>query len=138
MPQKVSKVARTSTKPRTHENELESTPKPHWPALKPLVPTSDLYLDTILEDQIVLIRKLFTSSLCQRYVSFLSSLPLITTPGVPKKGDALRVNDRFQIDDHDFAEQLWSSTGLKELVTSDGRDWGGEVFGLNPRIRVYR
>jgi hypothetical protein len=34
------------------------------------------------------------------------------------KDEALRVNDRFQIDDARFAEMLWSTTALKELVTT--------------------
>jgi len=102
------------------------------------MPASDLTLDVLLEDQIVLIRKLFTNSLAQQYVSILSTLPLITTSDVPKKGDALRVNDRYQVEDPAFAEQLWSTTHLKELVTGAAKDWGGEVCGLNPRIRIYR
>ncbi|MCJ1308640.1 hypothetical protein MMC25_002293 [Agyrium rufum] len=112
--------------------------KPDWPALQPLKPREDLSLDTVLDDQIVLIHDLFTSTLCRNYVSSLSKLPLTTTPGQPKKGEALRVNDRFQIDDPDFAERLWSSTGLKELLSQSGKDWGGELCGLNPRIRIYR
>ena len=124
-------------------------PKPNWPPLTPLIPTSDLSLETLLEDQVIIARNLFTSTLCKKYVSFLSALPLKTTPGQPEKGDALRVNDRFQVEDPAFAEQLWSSTSLKDLVTgaSDGpkvteeerkRLWGGLVLGINPRIRVYR
>lgn len=127
----------------------DTSPPPKWPPLKPLVPTSDLVVETVLENQIVVIRNFFTSSLCRNYVSFLSSLPLVTTPGQPKKGDALRVNDRFQVDDPSFAESLWRSAGLEDLLTrSDenegeprqtlSRLWGGEVCGLNPRIRVYR
>lgn len=122
-------------------------PPPDWPPLKPLIPPSDLLLEELLKDQIVLIRNFFTSSLCKNYVSFLSTLPLITTPGQPKKGDAVRVNDRFQVDDPVFAEQLWKATGLEDLVTRNDNGlsqqsfsqlWGGEVCGLNPRIRVYR
>ena len=83
-------------------------------------------------------RKLFPASLCQRYVSFLASLPLATTPGVPKRGEALRINDRFEIADWRFAEQIWRTTALRALVEESGMDWGGTVCGLNPRIRVYR
>ena len=127
-------------------------PAPDWPALQPLVPTTDLTLKTLLEEQIIVIHNLFTSTLCKKYVSFLSQLPLVTTPVQPKAGDAVRVNDRLQFDDAAFAEQLWSSTALKHLVnganesndpeilTCDGlkKLWGGEVCGLNPRIRIYR
>ena len=126
--------------------------RPDWPALQPLIPTTDLILETLLEDQIILIRNLFTSTLCKKYVSFLSSLPLITTPAKPKDGEALRVNDRIQYDDPAFAEQLWSSTGLRSLLGGSVEDaehhgltyeearslLGGEVCGLNPRIRIYR
>lgn len=116
-----------------------SQTRPQWPKLQPLVPASDLGLEVLLDKQIVLVHKLFTSTLCRHYTSFLSSLPLTTTPGKPKKGEALRVNDRYQIDDPDFASLLWSSTALQELVTSSADcDWGGEVVGLNPNIRVYR
>ncbi|MCJ1450739.1 hypothetical protein MMC28_001073 [Mycoblastus sanguinarius] len=146
--------------PKTHGKSArkqklteQRVPAPDWPPLQPLVPTTDLTLDTLLEDQIIVIRNLFTSALCRRYVSFLSSLPLVTTPVQPKDGDAVRVNDRIQFDDPAFAEQLWASTGLRSLVlgsavkagsqeklTSEGatNPWGGEVCGLNPRIRVYR
>jgi hypothetical protein len=127
-------------------------PLPKWPALQPLVPTSDLTLETVLDDQVVVIRNLFTTNLCRDYISFLSTLPLTTTPGQPKKGDAVRVNDRIQFNDNAFAQQLWASTGLKDLVTgATSHDeeigltseelkklWGGEVCGLNPRIRIYR
>ena len=112
--------------------------KPDWPPLYPLISVSDLILETVLKDQIVLIRNLFTSSLCRNYVKFLSTLPLVTTPHVAKKGDALRVNDRFRVDDPIFAERLWSSTGLKDLLASSTERWGGEVCGLNPCIRIYR
>ncbi|KAI5367386.1 Putative prolyl 4-hydroxylase, alpha subunit [Septoria linicola] len=128
----------------------EEVCKPDWPPLKPLLPAYDLTFETLLPDQILTIPRFWTSSLCNSYVSFLSSLPLTTTPGKPKKGDAVRVNDRFQVDDASFAEQLWSGTALKDLVTGYtvdgiqlndfGKDelWGGEVVGLNPNIRIYR
>jgi hypothetical protein len=48
----------------------------------------------------------------------------VTTPGKPKKGDAVRVNDRFQINDEEFARRLWDETGLRGLILGDGE---GEV-----------
>jgi len=120
---------------------------PNWPTLQPLVPSSDLALTTLVPSQIITISNFWTSTLCRNYVSFLSTLPLATTPGIPKRGDAVRVNDRFQIEDAIFAERLWSQTALKVLVNSEAAGsteverkklWGGEVVGLNPNIRVYR
>ena len=128
----------------------ESSPTPQWPPLEPLRPALDLSLDVIAKDQLVVIRNFLTPKLCQKYVSFLSGQPLVTTPATPKAGDAVRVNDRVQFDDFAFAQQLWRSTSLEHLMTKSmeqGADdslrqktcvWGGEVCGLNPRIRVYR
>lgn len=109
-------------------------------------------MQMLLQDQIILIRKFFTPSLCKNYVSFLSTLPLITTPAITKAGNAVRINDRFEVHDASFAQRLWSSTGLAHvrsgLVGAEERTpprpdelmnlWGEELCGLNPRIRVYR
>ena len=111
--------------------------KPKWPVLAPLVPSCDLHLQTVLDGQIITIKNLFTAALSRQFVTFLSKLPLITTLGIPKRGEALRVNDRFQVQDPDFAEALYSSTALKQLMEDSSNDWGGEVIGLNPNIRIY-
>tara|TARA_R110002003_G_scaffold200_1_gene15639 strand:- start:7480 stop:7995 length:516 start_codon:yes stop_codon:yes gene_type:complete len=124
---------------------------PNWPAFTPLRPAADLALHDVLPGQVATIPGFWSTTLCKNYVSFLSSLSLTTTPGKPQKGEALRVNDRFQIDDAAFAESLWSQTALKTLVTGGADDgaldltdtqrrelWGGEVIGLNPNIRIYR
>ncbi|KAK5107713.1 hypothetical protein LTR62_000735 [Meristemomyces frigidus] len=124
--------------------------KPIWPPLLHLPSAADLTLRPILTDQILTISGFWTSGLSKSYISFLSGLPLLTTPGNPRKGDAVRVNDRFQVDDAEFAEKMWSSSALKELVEHvfvDGKVldegeklelWGGEVLGLNSNIRIYR
>jgi hypothetical protein len=139
-------------KKKGRSEDAKPTPtSPNWPAFTPLLPDVDLALHEVLPGQIVTIPNFWTATLCKTYVSFLSSLPLTTTPGKPKKGDAVRVNDRFQIDDPSFAERLWSQTSLKALVTGMAEDgalvqteaqrkelWGGEVVGLNPNIRIYR
>lgn len=113
---------------------------PNWPVLKPILPASDLYIEETLKDQILVVPGLFTANLCKLYVSFLATLPLTTTPGKPKRGEATRVNDRFQIDDPTFARRLWEGTAIKDLVSSyeDQSIWGGEVLGLNSNIRIYR
>jgi hypothetical protein len=114
-------------------------PTPDWLAFTPLIPESDLALEEVSPGQIVTIPNFWTATLCKNYVAFLSFLPLTTTPGKPKKGDAVRVNDRYQIDDPAFAERLWSQTSLKRLVEAQPKElWGGDVVGLNPNIRIYR
>jgi hypothetical protein len=89
---------------------------PSWPPFKPGLPVVDLSIDSLVEDKVVVLRSFFPRSLCRDYVSFLRELPLITTPGKPKRGDAVRVNDRYQIDDAKFAHRLWTETGLKEML----------------------
>lgn len=133
------KAKNESAKPAA-SNESAARQTPNWPAFNPLIPESDLSLNELLPGQIVTIPNFWTAKLCKDYVSFLSSLPLITTPGKPKKGDAVRVNDRFQIDDPSFAERLWSDTSLKNLILGNNENghlgmdtaqrkrlWGGEV-----------
>lgn len=153
------KSQRVSSKP--------PVPTPNWPPLRPLLPTADLSLVPLVPDQIYIVRNFLPTSLCKNYASFFASLPLTTTPGKPKKDEAVRVNDRFQIEDAQFAENLWSGTALKELVTErfaeeeDYKDededesgpqswtpdqraekarqvWGGKPLGLNANIRIYR
>ncbi|KAJ5950660.1 uncharacterized protein N7479_009073 [Penicillium vulpinum] len=159
-------MAPKSKKPPPKPQPKATTTTPNWPPLRPLLPAADLTLTPLLTDQIYLIRNFLPSTLCKTYTSFLASLPLTTTPGAPKKDEALRVNDRFQIDDARFAEMLWNTTALKELITtrfeedehgyeqdhSYGEDgtispalaerarqlWGGDPLGLNPNIRIYR
>ncbi|KAH7037126.1 uncharacterized protein B0I36DRAFT_62052 [Microdochium trichocladiopsis] len=116
---------------------------PSWPAFKPRLPVADLDVDfpvPALADKIALVRNFWPKSLCRGYVTFVESLPLALTPGRPKRGEAVRVNDRFQVQDPAFAQRLWLETGIQELVLREPfrHLWGGEVIGLNPNIRVYR
>lgn len=94
-----------------------SIPAPSWPAFKPSLPVVDLTPSLHPStSRIALIPSFFPRSLCRDYVSFLKTLPLQTTPSRPKRGEAVRVNDRFQIDDPLFAQRLWEQTGLKETL----------------------
>ncbi|KAI2610458.1 hypothetical protein GGR54DRAFT_376976 [Hypoxylon sp. NC1633] len=120
-----------------------AAPPPTWPAFKPALPVVQLSPEAPvpgLEDKIILLRNFWPKVLCRDYVNFLKTLPLTTTPGRPKRGEAARVNDRFQVDDPLFSQRLWLETGLRDalLVESFRPLWGGEVVGLNSNIRVYR
>lgn len=96
-----------------------ATVTPSWPPFKPSLPVVDLTFESLIQEKVVVLRSFFPRSLCRDYVSFLRELPLVTTPGKPKRGDAVRVNDRFQIDDARFAHRLWTETGLKDVILSD-------------------
>lgn len=140
----------TKTPKANIANAAHTKSAPNWPPIAPLIPAEDLALVTLLKDQILTIPQFWPTSLCRSYVSFLSTLSFATTPNKPKRGEAVRVNDRFQIDDASFARLLWEKTALKQMVlnpiidgnelTSEERDelWDGVVLGLNPNIRIYR
>ncbi|KAI1392577.1 uncharacterized protein F4822DRAFT_391450 [Hypoxylon trugodes] len=120
-----------------------ATQPPNWPPFKPTLPVVQFNPEAPvpdLEDKIILIRNFWPKNLCRDYVNFLKTLSLTTTPGRPKRGEALRVNDRFQVDDVQFAQRLWHGTGLKEALAEESvmNLWGGDVVALNPNIRVYR
>lgn len=101
----------------------ESVKPPAWPIFKRPLPLMDLEPESMLDSRVVLIRNFWPKSTCRDYVSFLRTLPLITTPGTPKRGDAVRVNDRFQVHDPAFASRLWLQTGLKDVLMDE--DWKG-------------
>ena len=94
---------------------------PSWPPFKPALPVTDITPEQLeaSPDKIVLLRNFWPRSLCRDYVAFLRQLPLVTTPGRPRRGEAVRVNDRFQIDDAAFADRLWNQTGLRQALTDD-------------------
>lgn len=121
-----------------------------WPTIPPRQQYDDeLTLHSLLPDQILTISELWSRKSCKEFVQFLSRLPLVTTPAARKVDEAVRVNDRFQIDDAAFARAIWDS-GLNEVLTNgviDGKPldadarkllWGGELLGLNHNIRIYR
>ncbi|PNP37280.1 hypothetical protein TGAM01_v201877 [Trichoderma gamsii] len=131
-----------SSKPSASAPQAAPQVAPSWPMFKPPLPVVQLYPELHpATSNIVLVSSFFPRSLCRDYVAYLKTLPLQTTPSKPKKGEAVRVNDRFQINDPGFARRLWDTTGLKELILEDesiNSLWGGEPIGLNPNIRIYR
>ena len=117
---KSSKTSKTSKAPVG--TPQPPPPRPSWPVFKPPLPVVDLTPQLHPSTpSIALIPSFFPRSLCRDYVAYLKTLPLQTTPGRPKRGEAVRVNDRFQIDDPAFAIRLWEQTGLQEVL-SKGED----------------
>ena len=97
-------------------------PTPSWPPFKPPLPVTDLSLTNPspgYEHIIAVIHNFWPKSLCREYVTFLKTLPMATTPGRPRRGEAVRQNDRFQVDDPAFAQKLWLETGLKDAGLED-------------------
>lgn len=118
MPKQKASKSIAKAKPSSAAAAVEP---PSWPVFKPPLPLIDLQPESLLNDKVVLIRNFWPKSLCRDYISFLRTLPLTTTPGQPKRGDAVRVNDRFQVNDPAFANRLWLETGLRDVLM--GADW---------------
>jgi hypothetical protein len=145
MPSGRAEYTKSSSRKKTKQplaGEATQSQIPDWPALRPLIPREGLACQVVIPGQIITIPNFWTSSLSKSYVSYLSGLPLVTTPGRPKKGEAVRVNDRFQINDPSFADRLWNQTALRELLTGPGLTasedertqlWGGKVVSKSGR-----
>ncbi|KAI1499988.1 hypothetical protein F5X99DRAFT_419508 [Biscogniauxia marginata] len=138
------KSSTKKTQPSPNTSVVVATAQlPNWPPFRPALPVTPLEFEAAIpgfDDQITLLHNFWPKSLCRDYVAFLKGLPLTTTPGRPKRGEATRVNDRFQVSDPIFSQRLWLETGLKDVVLDESLKhlWGGDVVGLNPNIRVYR
>lgn len=130
-----SKKSRSTGGKGTKKLVPQEPPTPDWPAFKPLRSVEDLVLETIVDSQIIVVKNFWTSTLCKNYVSFLKTLPLVTTPGAPKKGEALRVNDRFQCQSEAFANRLWVETGLRELICGRARTYHAEDESMSEEQR---
>ncbi|KAI0384351.1 hypothetical protein F5Y04DRAFT_248168 [Hypomontagnella monticulosa] len=129
--------------PPSKPAEVAVSQPPNWPSFRPSLLVVQLGPEAPIpgfEDKIILVRNFWPKALCRDYVNFLKTLPLTTTPGRPKRGEAVRVNDRFQVDDPRFSQRLWLETGLKDALLEEPirHLWGGDAVGLNPNIRVYR
>ncbi|KGQ04497.1 hypothetical protein BBAD15_g10267 [Beauveria bassiana D1-5] len=110
------------SKPSKPQQPAPSSPSslPPWPKFKPPLPVVDLFpTPHPLTNKVVTLDAFFPRSLCRDYVAHLSALPLQTTPGTPRRGDAVRVNDRLQTHDASFAAALWEKTGLREALLQD-------------------
>lgn len=101
-----SQKAAAAQSPAASTSGASSNSSIRWPDL----PYSgrDLTLQTLIPDQVLLLPNAFTSKDCARWVSFLeSSLALEPSPPVPKRGHAVRSNERFSIQDEQFAQALY-------------------------------
>lgn len=115
----MAKPKTSKSKPQPTATPAAAAP-PSWPKFKPPLPVVDLTpVPHPRTDKIVTIDAFFPKSLCRDYVAFLQTLDLQTTPGRPKRGDAVRVNDRFQVQDGLFAGALWEKTGLREALMGE-------------------
>ncbi|KAM3589182.1 hypothetical protein VKS41_000059 [Umbelopsis sp. WA50703] len=113
--------------------------KSKWPKL---FPKADLQVNELLQGQIYTIPDFFTVKECDNLIAHIeSNIPLQKTSGIPKRGEALRSNDRISVSDPDFADMLWS-LGINTVSTSTQAIYKAALpnipVGLNSNIRIYR
>lgn len=89
----------------------------------------------MLEGQIVLVHSLFTNKMCLEWQRFMDTLPFEAARPA-RKGEAARSNARWATEDAEFAEKLWTETGLKQAL-ADLPDFTG-ASGLSANLRLYR
>ncbi|GAA6058532.1 hypothetical protein JCM10212_006971 [Sporobolomyces blumeae] len=120
MPQPRSRATRTAWPTLTRSTRIHSVTSP-----SPGIAVIDDFLDP---------------ATLTRLVNHCQQLSL-TAPSLPKKGEATRTNERFQLDDPDFAHELWTATRLDLACSRDpqlatGKN-GRTPTRLNSNIRVY-
>lgn len=109
---------------------------PAWPAVP--VPRS-LSAETLLEQQIVLLPSLLSPAACAAIVAlFTAPAPhaaqMLPSPAA-RRGEALRTNARYQVNDAAFAATLFAALAP---TVADWREAGLPAVALHPKIRVYR
>lgn len=98
--------------------------------------------ECLIEDQIVVINKFFSTELCNELIRSFDTLQLETTPLIKSKDYAARVNDRVSMENLDAAQGLWDY--LHQVLLQDDfdenivRNTFENAIGLNPQLRIYR
>ncbi|CDZ96296.1 Prolyl 4-hydroxylase, alpha subunit [Phaffia rhodozyma] len=104
----------------------------------------NLKVETLLEDQVVLVHDVFNQQEVKDFIRFFETLQMTHSPPA-KRGEAQRTNDRFSTISPEFAAHLYESTGLIDIV----HDWPArpsnlknsgssmKARGLLENIRVY-
>jgi predicted 2-oxoglutarate/Fe(II)-dependent dioxygenase YbiX len=118
---------------------MKSTTRSKWPKL---FPKSDLQVHELLPGQIYTIPDFFSVKECDSLISYIeANIHLQTTPAIPKRGEALRSNDRISLSDANFANTLWT-IGIDKVVQSTSTIYKAALphkpAGLNSNIRIYR
>jgi len=111
-----------------------------FPPLSSGPPTCPLPSISLLESQIILLPEFLSSETCHSYVRYFSTLSLVK-PGPPGRNEATRTNSRLAVEDAEFAQKLFTQTGLEEAVKGWEVKVGKRVLkvrGLHSKIRIYK
>lgn len=95
------------------------------------------------DDQIVLYPNALTAEECRSIINLFenpSSHYKLEPSPLPRKGEALRTNERFSQISPEFAKQLYEKIGIQKEVASWPSMFGSHLvpIGLSSNIRIYR
>ncbi|KAK4055133.1 hypothetical protein OIV83_000413 [Microbotryomycetes sp. JL201] len=123
--------------PRTRRPNASDDRPAAWPELSK-TPPDQLIVEHLNSDLIVIDNVIQPKELKQ-WRLFVDKLAM-DPPQPPLAGHADRRNFRAQFHDKDFAQKLWTQTGLDELCARlvPSRVKGKRAIGLNQNIRVYK
>lgn len=115
-----------------------------WPPLaRPLHAPLPALDDSILPG-VLTIDPLFSKKTTQAFLALLtgphSPIKLEPSPAA-KRGEAVRTNERFSVQDPAFAKALWEGTALRELLGGGklpSERKGRTAKGLNSNVRLYK
>lgn len=140
MPSK--KTSKASLKGRKEQAEAAKqeagAPVPGPPAI---APKPHLPVTTLLPEQLFVVHGFLSPSEAHRIKESLESHGLKPTPPPPPceaAEYAVRRMQRTSFESREYADALWTRSGLPFILSSVEMGVDGELTGLNPNIRGYR
>ena len=88
-------------------------------------------LQTIIDDQVYIIRQFFSPSVCQKVLKHLESLDWSFT-------DDIRVGEVCRFHSPQDGHRLWKETKLDEIALASDKLAKDMLSGVSPNIRVYQ
>ncbi|KAJ1674546.1 hypothetical protein EV182_003066 [Spiromyces aspiralis] len=128
--------ARLPQSPSSTRNRLQ-----RWPEISNKM--GRLAMQELVSGHVFIINNFLTPQECHsliRYAETNLGFPPVPAKVVPKRGEAFRNNSRISVSDPQYAEHMWSESGLGHLLKECG--WATlddrMPVGLNDNIRLYR
>lgn len=88
-------------------------------------------LETIIDDQVYIIRHFFSPSVCQNVLKHLETQDWSFT-------DDIRVGEACRFHSPQDSHRLWNETKLDEIALANNKLAKDMLSGLSPNIRVYQ
>jgi hypothetical protein len=125
--------------PKKKEEKTNTNTKQEKASFPKLQPKGNLEVVQVEANHIYTIPNFLFGKECEAIIQYFEThLPLVATPGIPKKGFAFRNNDRQSLHNPHIANELWKTVGLGDMIQKQVKESRREGKGLNSNIRIYR